>query len=483
MPLKRWLIPTAALAVLAVTAAIAATNADAAVTPAAAPAPAGVTAADEIAYLQSLTGSHMLSGQQGGANNDPARWNRKAHDITGEYPGIWGGDFGFSQDDINNRPTVINEAKSEWAAGSLPALMMHACRPDVATCDFADGANPVQGSTMTDAEWTQLITDGSTLNTDYKRKLDQFVPYFQQLKDAGIPVLFRPQHEMNEGWAWWGGRPGPTGDARLYQITHDYLESKGLNNIIWVWALKDTAGGASQAASYYPGDAYVDVVALDVWVQKFPATDWYQAMQNIAGSSKPIALAEVGSVPSPAQMASEPKWAYWSVWMNWLTDPSYNTNDSVKAGYYDARVYSQGAIHIPTTPPTTGSGAGTITGIGGKCVDVDAANSANGTAVQLYTCNGTNAQQWTNDVSSDGSLRALGKCLDVASAGTTNGTAVQLYDCNGTNAQKWSYSSGRLISAGSGRCLDATGQSSADATRLQIWDCTGNANQSWTLPS
>ena len=78
---------------------------------------------------------------------------------------------------------------------------------------------PEDGALLLDPVHVWLITDGTTLNNDYKRKLDQFVPYFQQLKDAGIPVLFRPLHEMNEGWAWWGGRPGASGSARLYQIT------------------------------------------------------------------------------------------------------------------------------------------------------------------------------------------------------------------------------------------------------------------------
>ncbi|WP_083976563.1 ricin-type beta-trefoil lectin domain protein [Kitasatospora azatica] len=125
---------------------------------------------------------------------------------------------------------------------------------------------------------------------------------------------------------------------------------------------------------------------------------------------------------------------------------------------------------------------GAITGYGGKCVDVAGANSANGTAVQLYDCNGTNAQQWT--VPGDGTLRALGKCLDLTAAGTANGTQTQLYDCNGTGAQQWTATaSHQLVNPQSGRCLDATGPSSANGTRLQIWDCGGGANQSWTLPS
>ncbi|ACU76050.1 Ricin B lectin [Catenulispora acidiphila DSM 44928] len=130
----------------------------------------------------------------------------------------------------------------------------------------------------------------------------------------------------------------------------------------------------------------------------------------------------------------------------------------------------------------TGTPTGQISGYGGKCVDVAGANPANGTAVQLYDCNGTGAQQWT--VASNGSLQSLGKCMDVTSAGTTNGTKVQLYDCNGTAAQHWTHqANGELVNAGSGRCLDATGPSSANGTRLQIWDCTDAANQQWNLPS
>jgi hypothetical protein len=126
------------------------------------------------------------------------------------------------------------------------------------------------------------------------------------------------------------------------------------------------------------------------------------------------------------------------------------------------------------------AGSGQITGYGGKCVDVAAANSANGTQVQLYTCNGTNAQQWT--VGTDGTIRALGKCLDVAGANSANGTKVQIYDCNGTAAQSWTAAADHTLRA-LGKCLDATGPSSADGTPLQIWDCYASSNQQWNLPS
>ncbi len=132
--------------------------------------------------------------------------------------------------------------------------------------------------------------------------------------------------------------------------------------------------------------------------------------------------------------------------------------------------------------PGTQLPTGPITGLGGKCVDIDSANSADNTPVQMYDCNGTNAQQWT--VGGDGTLRALGKCLDVASAGTADGTKVQLFQCNGTAAQVWRPGSGgTLVNPVSGKCLDVTDMSTANNARLQIWSCTGTTNQRFQLPA
>ncbi|MFJ8885861.1 PQQ-dependent sugar dehydrogenase [Streptomyces sp. NPDC102402] len=124
---------------------------------------------------------------------------------------------------------------------------------------------------------------------------------------------------------------------------------------------------------------------------------------------------------------------------------------------------------------------GEIKGIGGKCVDVAAGATADGTQIQLYGCNGTPAQSWT--VGTDQTLRALGKCLDISGGATADGTKVQLYGCNGTGAQKWApQTDGTLKNPVSGKCLDAAGGSSADRTKLHLWTCNSGANQKWILP-
>lgn len=155
----------------------------------------------------------------------------------------------------------------------------------------------------------------------------------------------------------------------------------------------------------------------------------------------------------------------------WPGDPNSSTTFPAQL------VVDSVSVTTSDTPAPTG---GAIRGLAGKCVDVAAANSANGTPVQLYDCNGTAAQQWT--VGSDGTIRALGKCLDVNSGGTADGTPVQLYDCNGTAAQKWVVSSAKdIVNPQANKCLDVTGNNSANGTRLQIWTCSGGANQKWTV--
>jgi hypothetical protein len=128
----------------------------------------------------------------------------------------------------------------------------------------------------------------------------------------------------------------------------------------------------------------------------------------------------------------------------------------------------------PTPPP-----AGQIKGAGsGRCLDVPGAATADGTAVQLWDCNGGGNQQWA--ATSAGELRVYGnKCLDAA--GTGNGAGIQIYSCHGGNNQKWRLNAdGTITGVQSGLCLDAVGQGTANGTRLQLYSCHGGANQRWT---
>jgi hypothetical protein len=146
-----------------------------------------------------------------------------------------------------------------------------------------------------------------------------------------------------------------------------------------------------------------------------------------------------------------------------------------------ALIFGIGAYVAFSASAATVTATGQITGYQGLCLDDRSASTADANPIQVYTCNGTTAQQWS--VESDGTLQVLGKCLDVTGAGTANGTLVQLYTCNGTGAQQWQpQSNGELVNSNSGKCLDDTGYGGS-GTQAQIWACADTSNQQWTLPT
>ncbi|MET0495922.1 MAG: glycosyl hydrolase, partial [Actinoplanes sp.] len=141
-----------------------------------------------INYLGSITGTSVVSGQH---NKEPAgaplQYSQIAHNITGQWPGLWGGDMMFNPADVANRQSVINQAKAQWAAGSLVALTWHACSPTVGnTCAFDGGVK----TTISSTQFQDIVTGGTALNTTWRNRMAEVVPYLRQLKDAGVPVLW-----------------------------------------------------------------------------------------------------------------------------------------------------------------------------------------------------------------------------------------------------------------------------------------------------
>ncbi|MFE9740558.1 ThuA domain-containing protein [Streptomyces sp. NPDC006477] len=151
-----------------------------------------------------------------------------------------------------------------------------------------------------------------------------------------------------------------------------------------------------------------------------------------------------------------------------------NHGDGDDVAFRDVRIKQDGGQQ-------PGPRIGEVKGVGGKCLDVDNAQTADGTKIQLWTCNGSAAQKWT--VSGDGTLKALGKCLDVSGGGSADGTRIQLWTCNGTGAQKWApQPDGTVRNPQSGKCLDASGGTWNDGTAVHLWTCHTGPNQKWVLP-
>lgn len=268
-------------------------------------------------FIASISGKKTIAGQHNKENPTPSSATDWIKTNTGKTPGLWSGDFLFSAYEVNARPTMIAEAKKQWSQGAIVQLMYHNCVPtrdELCGWDEIGGNNPQH---LSDAQWTELVTDGTPLNAAWKARLDTLSVFFADLKAAGVAPLFRPLHEMNQSVFWWGGRKGANGTRRLFQITHDYLvQNKGFDNIIWVWDIQDFGSLATDVNDYDPGQAYYDIAALDVYDGGYDQSK-YDAMLGVAGS-KPIAIGECATPPTPALLVQQPRWAFFMLWPDFL---------------------------------------------------------------------------------------------------------------------------------------------------------------------
>jgi mannan endo-1,4-beta-mannosidase len=149
-----------------------------------------------LKQIDQISGKFTLTGQHNFPNH-VSRWSDRIYDLTGKFPAIFGQDFGFSggedKDSVEGRPSMIEEAKRQYRNGAVIALTWHAVRPtDDEPVTFRDS---VQGH-LTDFEWNELLTPGTDLNNCWVEQVDVIAGYLRQLQDAGVPVLFRPYHEM-----------------------------------------------------------------------------------------------------------------------------------------------------------------------------------------------------------------------------------------------------------------------------------------------
>lgn len=280
-------------------------------------------------YLYEIDDDHILSGQHN-YNHEMDRYTSKAQEIGGRYPAIWGTDFIWSGAEDPGQK-VVKAAIEKHRAGMIVTLMWHAGRPsDDPPLRWSES---IQGE-LTDEEWQELTTPGTPLHARWRDQVDQIAVYLKQLRDARVPVLWRPYHEMNGVWFWWGNRKGKDGFAKLWEMMFDrFVNFHQLNNLIWVWnanAPRDIPKDEAYAyRDFYPGHDYVDVLATDVYNFDYEQRD-YEELLSLA-DGRVIALGEVGELPKIEILAAQPKWAWFMVWASWLE--THNTLERVMTIY------------------------------------------------------------------------------------------------------------------------------------------------------
>lgn len=280
-------------------------------------------AKDLLKYLYQIKGKKTLYGMHniiGGMS----KTTDSIYNITGDFPAIWGGDFGFADsthdiDNIKYRPLLVPEIKKQYARGAIIVMSYHQANPSLGE------PTPFEGgiiSKLTDEQWKELTTPGTPLYKKWAAQMDLIAVYFKQLQDAHIPVIFRPYHEMNGDWFWWGHRKGNDGYKALWHQLYDYYTNHHhLNNILWAWTPDKPW---ADVADYYPTDNTVDILGCDIYPMKDSTTVYpqvfYDRMLKLA-NGKPLALAENSVLPTLQQLKNQP----W-VWMMSWGKMVFNTN-------------------------------------------------------------------------------------------------------------------------------------------------------------
>ncbi len=294
-------------------------------------------------YLYSINGKYILSGQHS-YNQDSDKYYNMVHDITGKYPAVWGTDFIWNgMEDPGQR--IVEDAIQKHKEGAIITLMWHAGRPtDEPPFGWLES---IQGE-FTDMEWRELTTPDTPLYTTFIARMDKVAGYLKQLQKANIPVLWRPLHEMNGVWFWWGNKKGKDGYQKLWHIMHDrFVNHHKLNNLIWVWnanAPRDIP--EDEAFSYidfYPGNDYVDIIATDIYHFDYEQKDYNEILELAKG--KIVTLGEVGELPKNNILDVQPKWSWFMVWSNWITD--HNTKERVLEIYNNDKVLTRDEVKIP----------------------------------------------------------------------------------------------------------------------------------------
>jgi mannan endo-1,4-beta-mannosidase len=276
-----------------------------------------------LQLLYDISGKYTLTGQHNFPNTK-SRNSDFAAAYIGKTPVIFGSDWGHAKagdsDSYLARPDIVREAIRQHEKGSIIALCWHAVPPtssEPTTFRPLPNADPkmlasVSGKLLDD-QFRDVLTPGTALYNTWCAQVDEVAVYLKQLQDAHVPVLWRPYHEMNGDWFWWGGRTGQYSTQALYRQLYDrYVNHHHLNNLVWVWNVDRPSLPGREHAKYFPGIEFADVLALDVYGSDFSQA-YYDSLVSLS-QGKPLGLAEVGNPPSPEILEKQPRWTYYMTW-------------------------------------------------------------------------------------------------------------------------------------------------------------------------
>lgn len=260
-------------------------------------------------YIYEVYGNGTISGQQEstwmGSDNYEFDYIKAT---TGKLPAIRGLDY------MNDDFKGVNErAIKWWNDGGIVTICWHC------GCDWSKSWDECMKTEISD--WDAVLTEGTPENKAFIAGMDKAAAALKELQEAGVPVLWRPFHELDGGWFWWS-KGGAENFKKLWIMMHDrYTNYWGLDNLIWVYGYSHQN---TDMRSWYVGDEYTDIVGADSYTEGSNAR-LYNTLRVIIGTEKPICFHECGVIPTP-ELLQKTK-AGWVYFMTWHTSYITDSND------------------------------------------------------------------------------------------------------------------------------------------------------------
>lgn len=304
-------------------------------------------------YLCDMYGNHIIAGQQeycGSHNynqwNDPDNYIKDNEaefeyimEKTGKQPAIRGIDFLAYRSNSNwedNAPERAIQWVNEYKG--IATVTWHWNVPseeggeEVAFYVESTGNTP-----YTTFSVSKALEEGTWEHEQLMADIEEIAKQLKKLKDADVPILWRPLHEAEGAWFWWGAE-GAEPCKKLYRFLYDQLTNVyGLDNLIWVW----TGYTYPTSSEWYPGDDVVDIIGYDKYNAKdgLPnlssiSSTFYSLVQSTDGQ-KMVAMSENDTIPSLENLLNDKAcWLYFCPWyMNYLTSEQNNPVENLKEIY------------------------------------------------------------------------------------------------------------------------------------------------------
>jgi hypothetical protein len=295
-----------------------------------------------LAYFSDIYGKKILSGQQEGWRGTNALGFELAYitNTTGKLPAVLGLD-------LAGVTRVEDSPWRKWRhAAAEHAIDWYVRQHGIVTLCWhwsAPIGERVVYAKDTTFDLQRAVTDGTEEHAAALRDLDAIAGELTLLRDAHVPVLWRPLHEANGRWFWWGAQ-GPEPFKKMWRLIFERFTNRHkLNNLIWVFS----PGASTDLADWYPGDEYVDIIGQDHYPMdgnNGPAKEVFDELVAFGRGNKLVALSENGPISDPDRLVGEKAgWLFFTTWSG-RTLTERNSNEQLRTVYHHPYVLNLGDL-------------------------------------------------------------------------------------------------------------------------------------------